>query len=503
MTGAFFDCGEIHPGAAALSFEKGAFVFEEPLPPEHLARSSSRKKLVYRGVYMERGDRTDRSIPARAIFFDRTSPLDYSRERSGLTLGALLGIGPRLLEADELRPVPGASDAASPVIVEEDAGVSLEDALKGASVPLLTPNGEKAEVQLPKPSTPDGTKATHKILFDILSQVANMQARGLYHRDLRSANVALRFYGHEAEDLRATLLDLEFLTGRPRGRVCCSGYYDRLFEQGLLGRPPTPLEQDAGYLAVMIAEVLNGTCAAQLTDEMILAILRDARSPLVIDGHEVFSRRISPRDLEREARLAGLPTAEEVFGNISERAVDIAREQTMHGGYLDRLDLQRLGTNPHMILELKVSDGLAQAVWRNYLRHRRRDGLPVEYASFEEQPADLRDSCRSQARHMREKIELLGYEIVTEQECPESLRVRELSNRQVEFLAEAEHDRWVAERSQAGWIYGSVRSAERRTSPYLVPWEDLDETVREYNREPVRKIIRLLKTAGLAVRRYG
>lgn len=503
MTEFFVDDGRLDPGAAELSFEEGSFVFGEPLPAAELARSSSGKKLVYRGVYLRRdGDATLR-LPARAIFFDRGSQLDYARERNGLTLGALLGIGPRMLEADTLRPVPGGSGAPVPVIVEEDAGVSLEDALRGVRVPLFVSGEERAGIRLPAPRDPEGRRMAHKILLDVLSQVSNLQSRGLFHRDVRSANVALRFHERgDALGLRATLLDLEFLTGRPRGRVSCSAYYDRLFEGGVLGRPPTPLEQDAGYLSILMVEVLEGLPVGELTDSMVDAALRRPWSLLVVSDGEAFARRVSSRDLARGAEAAGVPTAGAVYGGISERAVTIAEDETMHGGYVDELDRQRLERSLPMILERETVERLARGVWEGYVAHRVRDGLPVEYGSFEDQPDDLRESCLAQARHMREKVEMLGYEIVAARDCPGTLRVGELSGPQVEYLAEMEHERWVREREAAGWTYGAEKDVERRVSPYLVPWEELEDAVREYDREPVRELVALIESVGLALRRY-
>lgn len=40
-----------------------------------------------------------------------------------------------------------------------------------------------------------------------------------------------------------------------------------------------------------------------------------------------------------------------------------------------------------------------------------------------------------------------------------------------------------------------------RTSPYLVPWEELDEDVREVDRQFVRALPAVLADAGLVLRR--
>ncbi|MHB8765383.1 MAG: RyR domain-containing protein, partial [Deferrisomatales bacterium] len=62
---------------------------------------------------------------------------------------------------------------------------------------------------------------------------------------------------------------------------------------------------------------------------------------------------------------------------------------------------------------------------------------------------------------------------------------------EVELLARMEHDRWNAERWLAGWTLGP-RDPAGRVSPHLVAWDELSEEVREYDRETVRLIPRLV-----------
>lgn len=506
MTEDFIDGGAEPPaGACAISFDGGYFLCAEPVPSRARACSSSGKKYVYRGTYVRALDGGELRVPACAIFFAREGrDVDYARERTGLILGSALGVGPRTLEVDASRRLPDAEpgERALPMLVEEDVGVSLEDALRGAPVPRFSGGEDLPGEPLPDPSSPEGARVAHKILFDVLCQVEALHRQGLYHRDLRSANVALRSWGPGPEGVRATLLDLEFLTGERRGLVRCAGYYDRLFSEGglaRLGRAPTLLEQDLGYLAMVAAEVLRGRTADALGDEEVLDVLRSRNSPLRVGPGGAFSRRVLLRDVWREARLAGLPTVEEAYGHVSARAVAIARDEARHAGYVDTLDQIRLERSVEMILEQRTTERLARAVFENYREHRRRDGLPVEYETYDDQPEDFRASCLEQARSYCDKVRLLGYELALAGECDEASRVRSLSDDEVEFLARVEHDRWVDERTRAGWVYGPKKDVERKVSPYLVGWEELSDEVREYDRAPMREMIELVESAGLAV----
>ena len=69
-----------------------------------------------------------------------------------------------------------------------------------------------------------------------------------------------------------------------------------------------------------------------------------------------------------------------------------------------------------------------------------------------------------------------------------------------EQMAEMEHGRFVQERIQQGWRLGP-RDPAKKTSPYLVDWEELPADPREYDREAVRAIPALLARIGFEVRR--
>ena len=64
----------------------------------------------------------------------------------------------------------------------------------------------------------------------------------------------------------------------------------------------------------------------------------------------------------------------------------------------------------------------------------------------------------------------------------------DLTGERVEELARREHDRWQDERRQAAWRSGPVRDADTKLSPYLVPWDELTEDVRNLDRDAIRLI---------------
>jgi hypothetical protein len=75
---------------------------------------------------------------------------------------------------------------------------------------------------------------------------------------------------------------------------------------------------------------------------------------------------------------------------------------------------------------------------------------------------------------------------------------------EIEMLAELEHKRWHAERSLAGWTFGEADDKKIRTTPFLVDWKDLDESIKDYDRGAVRNIPVILGLIEMkVVRRHG
>lgn len=148
-----------------------------------------------------------------------------------------------------------------------------------------------------------------------------------------------------------------------------------------------------------------------------------------------------------------------------------------------------------------VITNLAKTSFQRYSADRANSGAERNYDVFADQPLDLRNSSIEHIMSIPAKLETLGYEIVPDGGCYPEQRVTSLSPSEVECLAVLEHRRWIAERSKAGWVYGEERDVAAKTSPYLVPWEELPERAREWNRSAIRNIPALLAAENLAIAR--
>lgn len=66
-------------------------------------------------------------------------------------------------------------------------------------------------------------------------------------------------------------------------------------------------------------------------------------------------------------------------------------------------------------------------------------------------------------------------------------------------MAELEHGRWNVERHRNGWRFSRARDDARKLHDSLVPWENLPEDIRQYDRNAVRAFPDILAAAGYEV----
>lgn len=142
---------------------------------------------------------------------------------------------------------------------------------------------------------------------------------------------------------------------------------------------------------------------------------------------------------------------------------------------------------------------LAQTSFLRYTTDRIASQADQEFATFASLPSDLRDSSIAYISSIHQKLDTLGYEVLPAGSCYPDRCVASFTASEVECLAILEHRRWLRERQKAGWRYGATKDVEHRRSPYMVPWEELPDRAKEWNRSAVRSIPSLLASVNLAV----
>ncbi len=69
----------------------------------------------------------------------------------------------------------------------------------------------------------------------------------------------------------------------------------------------------------------------------------------------------------------------------------------------------------------------------------------------------------------------------------------------VEEMAKNVHEVWAETRIKQGWKYGEQRDDELKTHPCLVPYEDLPEEEKEYDRNTSISTLRLIVRLGYKI----
>ncbi len=108
-----------------------------------------------------------------------------------------------------------------------------------------------------------------------------------------------------------------------------------------------------------------------------------------------------------------------------------------------------------------------------------------------------KEQNRAFARDLLQKLAGAGYEIVADEGSATPL---DLAGDALEKLAKEEHERWVARKRAEGWSYGPETDEAQKRHPALVPWEALEPSEKDKDRDLIRGIPQILARAGLRAR---
>jgi hypothetical protein len=156
-------------------------------------------------------------------------------------------------------------------------------------------------------------------------------------------------------------------------------------------------------------------------------------------------------------------------------------------------------------LEGELLERLAEAAHDAYRAGKERDGwtygpvrdntrkqhpLLIPYSRI---PETYKEANRATVRNIPRKLAAIGCVIAPAraQETPRSFTAEE-----VEALARVEHQLWREERIAAGFTLGEPTDDYPDRSPYLIPWEELPEEIRQIDRDMVLAIPDILARAG-------
>jgi hypothetical protein len=190
----------------------------------------------------------------------------------------------------------------------------------------------------------------------------------------------------------------------------------------------------------------------------------------------------SPRQLDLHvdgAEFMNLVTQKVWFGNALERIARAFHEtylRTMEETYRDRIE-----KNPQE----------KQRLQKKYPAWRPWDMMGEE----------CKEASRNQVRGIPVLLKAIncGFLPVS----GGSVQRIQLSESEIDTLAQREHHRWMEERAKSGWIYGKRRNNHKKIHPCLVPWEQLPDHEKEKDYEAVRAIPDILAKAGFEIYRIS
>lgn len=68
-----------------------------------------------------------------------------------------------------------------------------------------------------------------------------------------------------------------------------------------------------------------------------------------------------------------------------------------------------------------------------------------------------------------------------------------------EKIAENVHEVWASGRIKEGWKFGEVRNDAKKETPCLVPYRELPENEKEYDRNTALETVKLILSLGYEI----
>lgn len=149
--------------------------------------------------------------------------------------------------------------------------------------------------------------------------------------------------------------------------------------------------------------------------------------------------------------------------------------------------------------DAEVDELVAKALHKRHAAASRA-ALPPELQPWDNLPETFRSASREQARHLTRILGSKGFSVRAVEGDP--VVFEDFSNDEVEQMAELEHGRWNVDRLRDGWRHGD-RDNAKKLHNCLVPWSELPEEIKDYDRNTIRESPIVLATAKLEVFRNG
>lgn len=81
----------------------------------------------------------------------------------------------------------------------------------------------------------------------------------------------------------------------------------------------------------------------------------------------------------------------------------------------------------------------------------------------------------------------------------DNIQLSEELNGLVEAMAKNVHEVWAQSRIEQGWTYGTERNDQLKHHPCLVPYEELPEVEKAYDRDTAVGTLKLISRLGFKI----
>ena len=325
-----------------------------------------------------------------------------------------------------------------------------------------------------------------------------MAKNGFIDHGFYSALIVLRWYGFLIQNCNYKPDYFYFPILDSASAILLHNYYKNVilkppFDKGSL----SPREHPIAYLLILCDELQEWNRTAygildkkrNLAEDASLSITENRLDMTYIDHDSALPEKFA---VDKEATLAKLLDMDALFKDGFSIKCESMKTSAAIPWEID----QDAVVVPRQLLG--NLEKLASAIHDLYNQKQleRYQDKPLAHPNFSDLPDALKYSNLRQARGIEKKLDLMGWVIRPEGSAGKV--ITEIPDKVVEILAKFEHDEWMHERLGYGWTFGEVKDIEKKISPYLVPYDELSEEIKNLDRDTIRNIPVLLGMVGMA-----
>ncbi len=210
--------------------------------------------------------------------------------------------------------------------------------------------------------------------------------------------------------------------------------------------------------------------------EFILAMCRlshvDRFTPSYLPMNAQLDIHLDVDDFERKL------TFEQILGSMVEKYAETSHEEYRQRR-LKEASLELMGPTG------ETDQDALDAVWEE-----------AEMAEWDELDEFYKEGYRSRIRFLGENLVQYNAMIGIRPIVPNAVdTIRDLYGPDLEMLSEIEHQRWVKDKKEDGWVLGP-KDSELKHSAELIPYAELSESTKNFVRKEIREVPKLLKAVG-------